>query len=360
VHLIRGIRALGLGPPSTVSSDAAEEQSVVVLIDLDFKVCGCVVPYNERTLPMLTTKPPKPPEDVLERARKLVPLTLANASRGELAVLAKIAAGSRTEWDGTSVGDGTPMGGTDSTLEKYLLDEGVTVDRDGRTQVHGVPLIDPFEVPTHQKEKFKPSVPGTKKKLISASTRRRDVLQNAETIASWNKALIFALRARVVECSEVNGKPISEDALIEERTNIIAILKAIVAISTRTKEVAVTEGDARRVRACKARDKALDLVEKLFAARSIARAEKIIVDVEQDRLRLLPALTSPDFAVRNTIALLRLFSDWPLQSLARCKHSECRRYFVPGAVGYTRSVGQEYCHPYCSRRAKEQRSAQRS
>jgi len=304
--------------------------------------------------------PPADIADVLERARKLVPLTLANASLDEVAVLARIAIAPRVSGGGASVDEGTPIAEIDDTVKAKLVEEGVTYDGGGRLQVRKAVLVDPFGLPPDQQERFKPVVPGTKKNLRTPFTRLRDVLQNRATIGGWNYALTYALRARVAECSEVNGKPISEAALIEERTNIIALLKAIVAFSIRTKEVAVAEGDAKRVRACNAMDKALDLVEKLFAARSITRAEKILVDVEHDRLRLLPALTSPDIAVRNTIALLRLFTDWPLQSLARCKYSKCRRYFVPGAVGYTRSVGQEYCHPYCSRRAKEQRSAQRA
>jgi hypothetical protein len=276
-----------------------------------------------------------PQEGILERARLLVPLSLANANLEEIAVLAGLATSTETLVKGA--GGSEAYSAAEAFQNERLLGEGLTVTRNEPPilLVRGRPMIDPFHVTAATRARLARPKPGRKS---PPRNQPRDALQARSVFDNWNDVLTHALRSCVAGCSSVNGQPISESGLSDERSNIINLLDAIMLLSTLT-EQELPNG--------------VDRVEQILATRraNVGAVGKLVVDTEKDRLVLLEIPAVGDFATYNTWAISQTFTHWPLKSLARCNAERCRRYFVPGASGYGRTIGIKYCHHYCSQQA---------
>ena len=252
---------------------------------------------------MSSRKKPQPPESRLERARLLLPLTLANADRKEMNRLCKLV-------------DLMP-----AVRERGVLD----VEERQDDQVVGE-ILDEY-MPTSDGER--PHVAGLE--LIFPPDLERDQRQGRKAYLPWQYLCTGQLRWAVANACHIQGDAITAKRLRQERKDLRKLLDVLIQ-TDRT-------------------PKGLDRVEDLIQARIVRPAANLHValDVEQDRLRVIEIRETGDLGVRNTHCLLDIFGQYPVSSLARCKFEGCKRYFVPGAEGRRRTRGVMFCTDACKR-----------
>jgi len=252
---------------------------------------------------MSSRKKPPPSESRFERARLLMPLTLANADRKEMNRLCKLV-DLMPAVRGRGVLDGEEREEDRVVLE--LLDRYMPTSDGKRQHVAGLEFVFPPDL-------------------------ERDERQGRKAYLPWQYLCAGQLRWAVANARHIQGEALTARRLRQERRDLRKLLDVLIQ-TDRT-------------------PKGLDRIEGLIQARIVRPAVNLHValDVEQDRLRVIEVRETGDLGVRNTHCLLDIFGQYPVSSLARCKFEGCKRYFVPGAEGRRRTRGVMFCTDACKR-----------
>jgi len=256
-------------------------------------------------------KEPFDREDELEdRARLLLPVTLANTNDEELDVLLRLLDLTRRLKPGA-----TRMV---PKTRKRLTEEREHLLGELEPLFEGKDAELPFNAPRRKRQGRKHYVP-------------------------WRSRLAHHLRRMMATATEINGKPITAELLDLERQALRDILDKIVECNALAKR---TRGKRRRAALV---DEIQDaIIDRLVEDQRLQFLD-VAVDDELDRLVVSTDLHPADLGTTNTRCLVRLLESYAFSSVGRCKLASCGRIFFPAADGRKRTKGVLFCTDSCKR-----------
>lgn len=257
-------------------------------------------------------------EALINRARVLAPLTLADAPPWGLENLAELI-------EHSPQGDVPEEKSHRGRVSDQLLKDMVSVWKaDPRTGTRGSEPGDAKPTWTAPEELFTKMAGG------------RNQIERKKARDDWAIIRWFALRRLVAAASTINGETITTEGLRQEREDIAHLFDLLLS----------AEDDP-------------DSVTDVIDGRLLEAGPIIKVSLESDHIHTVAHPPFGDLGAHNTLSLVALFQKYPLAGLGRCEHDECGWLYLPGAEGRKRTYGQHYCSAYCLREAtaKNRRSS---
>ncbi len=269
----------------------------------------------DHSLPPTDWSKPLTVEALLQRARILAPMTLADETDRGLENLTKLV-------DQSPRGDVPDPGTTRAAVSNTLF-----------TEFTAFWKADP-NARSRWTEPGNDSVPWTvPDDLLTILGDGRNQDERMKARDDWHIIRRITLRQLVASATYINDQAITAALLRQERDDLLRLFGMMLEAENDTDTDAVT----------------VEIDKRLAMAGPTIR-----VTFESDHLKTLAIPRFGDLGAHSTISLIEMFRQFPLGGLGRCSYAECRRLFIPGTDGRKRTTGVKYCSAYCRREAEAQ------